>query len=219
VPTGADRTNRAKAGRELPYHLRCQRPDHLLLATDVERTAADAWTPDGKTLLFTQPWRGKYQIWTLPNPGDDGNKPRRMLETLSNDRYARISTDGRWLAYESDESGNYEVYVRPFPGPGGGVPISSGGGQKPAWSRDGRELFYRDPNKGQLMVAAMRTEPEFRAGRPQALFELHTPYWDVAPDGKRFLVVKNPETPAGGARMQFTENWFEELERRVPRAR
>jgi hypothetical protein len=46
---------------------------------------------------------------------------------------------------------------------------------------------------------------------------LRTENWDVAPDGKRFLVVKFPETSADEAKMQVVVNWFEELRRKVPR--
>ena len=42
----------------------------------------------------------------------------------------------------SNESGRHEVYVQPYPGPGERHLISTNGGEQPAWSRDGRELFY-----------------------------------------------------------------------------
>ena len=45
--------------------------------------------------------------------------------------------------YTSAESGRNEIYVRPYPGPGGEIKISSDGGIEPAWSPDGREIFYR----------------------------------------------------------------------------
>jgi hypothetical protein len=41
--------------------------------------------------------------------------------------------------------------------------------------------------------------------------------WDVAPDGKRFLVVKEPEATASEAKMQAVVNWFEELRQKAPR--
>ena len=55
-----------------------------------------------------------------------------------------------------------------------------------------------------------------RAGQPRALFELRTGNWDAAPDGKRFLVLKEPETVASEAKMQAVVNWFEELRRKAP---
>ena len=118
---------------------------------------------------------------------------------------------------DSDESGENRVYARPFPGPGGKTPISIEGGQEPRWSRDGRELFYRDPEKNQLMAVNVQTSPAFRAGQPHALFALGNVPWDAAPDGKRFLVVKEPEAAAGEAKMQAVVNWFEELRQKAPK--
>ncbi len=65
----------------------------------------------------------------------------------------------------------------------------------------------------------IQTSPAFRAGRPRARFELHTANWDVAPDGKRLLVVKEPEAAAGEAKLQAVVNWFEELRQKAPAGR
>ena len=45
--------------------------------------------------------------------------------------------------------------------------------------------------------------------------------YDVAPDGKRFLMIKPPAAAAQSPTDQVTVvlNWFEELRRRVPMAR
>jgi hypothetical protein len=44
--------------------------------------------------------------------------------------------------------------------------------------------------------------------------------WDISPDGKRFLMMKEPEStvPAGGGprRINMVLNWFQELKQRVP---
>jgi Tol biopolymer transport system component/predicted Ser/Thr protein kinase len=176
----------------------------------------DSWMPDGKTLLYES--FGPSHIWTLqPSASGGDGKPRLLSEASSfNESDAQISLDGRWVAYTSDESGKNRVYVRPFPGPGGKTPISIEGGQEPRWSRDGRELLYRDPEKNQLMAVDIQTSPAFRAGQPHALFALGNVPWDVAPDGKRFLVVKEPEAAASEAKMQAVVNWFEELRQKAP---
>ena len=99
----------------------------------------------------------------------------------------------------------------------------------PLWSPGGRELFFI--SRGQAMSVPVETAPTFRPGTPKSLLELPPFYssamirlrrqWDIAPDGKRFLVVN----PAGvesadepsQARMIVVLNWFEELRRLVPR--
>jgi eukaryotic-like serine/threonine-protein kinase len=177
--------------------------------------APDSWTPDGKTLLYES--TGSAHIWTLQPPGSGGDgKPRLLFEPGSfNERDAQLSPDGRWVAYTSDESGKNRVYVRPFPGPGGKTSISIEGGEDPRWSRDGRELFYRDAGKNQLMAVDIQAGPAFHARQPHALFALGNVPWDVVPDGKRFLVVKEPEASASEAKMQAVVNWFEELRRKA----
>jgi Tol biopolymer transport system component/predicted Ser/Thr protein kinase len=185
------------------------RPELLLAGV---RVAPRSWTPDGKALLYDS--QAPARIWTLLVSGS-ASKLRPFSETSFNESDPQVSPDRRWVAYTSDESGKNQVYARPFPGPGGKTPISIGGGEEPRWSRDGRELFYRDPGKGQLMAVDIQTNPAFRAGQPHALFALGNVPWDAASDGKRFLVVKTLETAAGEAKLQVVVSWFEELRQKA----
>ena len=59
------------------------------------------------------------------------------------------------------------VYVQRFPDLGEKQQISVGGGRE---SPDGRELFFRSPN-GLMAVPVLDTEPTFRAGSAESLFE------------------------------------------------
>ena len=65
------------------------------------------------------------------------------------------------------------------------------------------------------MSVVIQTSPALRVGAPQSLFELRSESWDVAPDGQRFLVVKEPEATAGDTKLQVVDNWFEELRRKA----
>ena len=117
--------------------------------------------------------------------------------------------------------------MRPFPGVNGGKwKVSSGGGQEPAWSPDGRELFYVGPDS--LMVVPVDRGLTFSAGTPRPLFPRggYLPArggvarrYDIGPDGKRFLFVKAGSQIGDAAQVPhliFVENWFEELKQRVP---
>ncbi len=73
------------------------------------------------------------------------------------------------------------------------------------------------------MIVPVETEPTFSAGRPSVLFEgsyvvsTTSPayrYYDVSPDGQRFLMIK--EAGAEEAQINVVLNWFEELKRLVP---
>ena len=131
----------------------------------------------------------------LPLDGD--REPQLFLQTPFNEVYAEFSPDERWLAYSSDESGRWEDYVRPFPGPGGKWQISTDGGTYLFWGPDGQELFHRSLEGDRMLVVSYTTEGEsFRAGRPRELFQGQfafgtNPDADIAPDGKRFVMLQS----------------------------
>jgi eukaryotic-like serine/threonine-protein kinase len=198
------------------------------LASSEFQQAPGAWTPDGKTLLFMQGEAASgYDIWTLSLDGD--RQPHPFLQTRFNEQYADLSPDGSWLAYVSNQSGRAEVYVQPYPGPGARQQISVDGGTAPAWSRDGRELFYiTNPSVGgqaaltKMMVVAVQSKPTFTASAPRMLFQgrygatANIRGYDVAPDGRRFLMVQQKDRPAIRlADMIIVQNWVEELKQKV----
>jgi serine/threonine-protein kinase len=147
-------------------------------------------------------------------------KPEPFLNAPYEETAPTFSPDGKWLAYSSDESGRREIYIRPYPGPGGKRQISTDGGQEPVWNPGGGELFYRRGNK--VMAVSIDTESGFSAGSPRMLFEgsyLPTTasfsYYDVSPDGERFLMLKPVETEATApAQIHVVLNWFEELKQK-----
>jgi len=178
-----------------------------------------SWSPDGRVLAFTDfSTSDSIDIWLLPIEGE--RTAQAFLATPFNEGGAVFSPNGRWLAYVSDESGRYEVYLRPYPGPGGKRQISAEGGREPVWARNG-ELFYRNGDK--MMAVGIETEPEFRIGKPQPIFEgqyapgnWYRPNYDISPDGQRFLMVQAPEQEVGASHINVVLNWFEELKRLVP---
>jgi hypothetical protein len=104
--------------------------------------------------------------------------------------------------------------------------VSRAGGTEPVWARDGRELFYRSPS-GAVMRVPISAGMSWKAGTPTQLFGTASYVfeargqrsYDVAPDGKRFVMLKNAETsgPRGTPpRIVVVQNWFEELKRLVP---
>jgi Tol biopolymer transport system component len=142
------------------------------------------------------------------------------LQTQFGETYARVSPDGRWLAYSSDESGAFENYVRPFTpnepaGTGAKWLVSRGGGLRPLWRPDGKELFYLN-QASQVMAVDIDTSKGFQAGTPRRMFTgptgaLNTS-WDLSPDGKRFLFVAPPNS---GRTIPFTVvlNWAADLKK------
>jgi serine/threonine-protein kinase len=152
-------------------------------------------------------------------------KPELFLRSRFDERQPSFSPDGRWLAYSSNESGPDQVYVRAFPDKGGKWQISDSGGYQPVWSRNRRELLFRtDDNR--IMAASYTVQGDsFAAGKPRAWspkrlanVQLNGIY-DLAPDGRRIAALMpagTPEAQQAQNQVVFLENFFDELQRRVP---
>ena len=150
-------------------------------------------------------------------------RPETLLGASVREAAGRIAPGGQWLAYETDETGETAIFVRPFPGVASARwRISSGGGSKPVWARDGRRLFYRS---GQAIMAVdVRGTSPADWGVPAKLFEgpyafeEGPPSFDVAPDG-RFLMIREDRGETGRRTPDMVivvQNWFDEVRRRVP---
>ena len=191
--------------------------EELLLESELPHMA-HSWSPDGKVLAFSEILPStNADIWVLPLEGE--RKPQLFLRTPFTETGPVFSPDGHWLAYRSNESGQDEIYVQPFPSTGAKWQISTKGGEEAVWAPSGRELFYRNGN--QMMAVDITTEPTFTHGTPKLLFEgeyfSYGPraVYDVAPDGQRFLMIKESEQ-VSSTQIHVVLNWFEELKRLVP---
>jgi eukaryotic-like serine/threonine-protein kinase len=185
------------------------------------------FTPDGRLLLGEVSPDLGARLAMLAMNGDRRITP--LMRTTFNVGNGEISPDGRWLAYESDESGREEIYVRPFPEVDGGRwQVSTGGGRRPVWAPNGRELFYQGTDGMVLGVAVTAEGRSFRGGSPAKVVEARyfmgdTTFngrtYDVASDGQRFLMIKAGPIDEGATppHLVVVQNWFEELKRRVPR--
>ncbi|MGO9369254.1 MAG: protein kinase domain-containing protein, partial [Terriglobales bacterium] len=153
----------------------------------------NSWSLDDQQILFTHQVSSGEFLELIPVAGGE---PTRFLTSKGSEANGQISPDGKWVAYASDESGNWEIYVTSFPGATGKWQVSRGGGSEPRWNGDGKEIFYIAPS-GMLMAVMVNGESIFATGTPAPLFQIHgrAPIsstdvftYDVAKDGKRFLV-------------------------------
>jgi serine/threonine-protein kinase len=147
-----------------------------------------------------------------------------LVQTPFAERNGTVSRDGRWLAYESNDSGRFEIYVRPFPKVDGGRwPVSTNGGTRPLWSRDGRELFYVAPS-GAIMRVGVSGQSSWSATTPTLLVKegyFTQPgnpgrTYDISSDGQRLLMIKDAAVatrPSPYSGIVVVLNWAEELKR------
>jgi serine/threonine-protein kinase len=200
--------------------------DVTRLTTSPNVQHANSVSPDGTRLVFTETAPTTAQdIMEFRLDGTGAVKP--LVATLARERNAEVSPDGRWLAYEADISGRYDIYVRPFPDVASGqwhVSIDGDGGTRPLWARNSQELFYLSPT-GALMRVGVAPGKTWAPTAPTKLFEGHYGAaasqrgrtYDIAPDGKRFLMIKPIVDPtAAPASIVVVQNWDQELERLVP---
>ena len=179
--------------------------------------APSGFSPDGNHLVFREDRRetGHDLLMLTVNPR--GVTP--LLETRANELNGVVSPDGKWLAFQSDESGSPEVYVRPFPDVNSGRwQVSASGGRTPQWRRDGRELFYVGSDNA-MMAVAIEPGAAFASGTPVRLFRGNYflggansigRTYDVAPDGRRFLMIQ-PD-PSATRAIAVVQHWIEELQ-------
>ena len=221
------------SGRAGAFHLYAHAADGT--GADEQLTAgesqqfANSVTPDGTHVVGFEA-RPKVEAdvvqFALGASASVQQPSEALVHTPFAEFNAEISPDGHYLAYQSNESGKDEVYVRPYPKVNDGRwQISIGGGTRPLWARNGRELFFIDPSNALMSVPVQIAGATFSAGKVaarvlDARYAVPLPYrsYDVSPDGQRFLMIK--EGPEGDKpsppNMTVVLNWFEELKAKLP---
>ena len=192
----------------------------LWRSTQLVPITVDSVVPDGSALLFTLsglPTRS--DIFLLPLSGE--RRARTLIATPGAETLGRISPNGRWIAYTGEYAAGQQIYVQAFPSLAGRWQASRGGGSAPRWSRDGRELFYVSGD--QMFAVPIQQEPTFSPGEPRALFRIEQPgssewsdIYDVAPDGKRFVVLVRQKDSTQAPRIDVILNFGKRLAGGVP---
>ena len=197
--------------------------------TQISDTAADKLSPfpnavtkDGKQVIFRAPVNGRDDLF-VADVGE--RKMRKLLATEHSERNAALSPDGRFMVFESDLSGTLEIYARPFPDVNTQQwPVSTAGGTEPVWAPNGNEIYYLSTDSKLMAVSVKVTgATNLEMGKPVALFDASKYFfggagrnYDIAPDGKRFIMVKSPAASEGGAiSMTVVLNWVDELRARL----
>jgi eukaryotic-like serine/threonine-protein kinase len=200
-----------------------------LTTSDVPQTPA-SWSAGANAIAFMQrPTPDSFGIYVMAMDGPPAaRKPSLFLESRVALTFPEFSPDGRWIAYVSTESGRSEVYVQPYPGPGAKVQVSTAFGSEPVWTSQGRELLFRSATQTVMPTfsAAIDSASPLHIGIPRLLFEakngeydrtIPVRAWDVTPDGRRLLLVRNDATTDKPVTLlHVVLNWTDELKRRVP---
>src|SRR5262245_47165578 len=195
-------------GRILAYSVAADSPPNLVIRGDRGQGAerrllqqpseiqyATSFTPDGRQIIYSALTATTGSDIYAVSATDDHPTPQRLLQTSANEGQGRVSPDGRWLVYMSDESGQPEVYASRFPEMQGKVTLSSGGGSRPFWRADGKEVFFlHDGHVVALPVAPSATG--LSPGKAEELFKVTLCADVYTPDasGQRFLIARPAAT-------------------------
>jgi dipeptidyl aminopeptidase/acylaminoacyl peptidase len=200
------------AGQQLPSPPAISDPAQITSAskTDVQRftierlfmtrgVAGTAWSPDGKTIVFSTNISGRYNLWTVPAPG---GWPVQLAVSEQRQFAPTWSPDGRWIAYQSDYDGNEQwdlFLVSPFNGDVVNLTNTpSISEESPAWSPDGRYLAYTVKPKTSsvyeidVMEVATRQVRHLTSGTAKDRFNVG-PVWSR--DGKRIAYTQAHAKP------------------------
>jgi eukaryotic-like serine/threonine-protein kinase len=192
------------------------------LVKSVTQKHPNHWSLDGRFLIYDDHTTQKQDLWIVPMSGDS-HKPVPFLVTPADETSAQFSPDTKWVAYSSDESGRREVYVQGFvpdrvPAAGVGKwQISTAGGDKPRWRRDGKEIYYIAPDGKMMAVPIKSAATTFEPGvLAIPLFDTHVtgfvPY-DVAPDGRFLLNTLLEDTTPNSSPIGVVLNWTAALKK------
>ena len=176
-------------------------------------------SPDEKWLVGGGPQTGGLTMVST----ESGHEARPLPGTAARAANADISPDGQWIAYETSAAGRSEIYLHPFPDTAAfGRKVAQGTRPlwSPVWSPAGGELelFYLDADR-RLMSLPVATKPTFSTRSPTKLLDnvpVITPgrSYDVSPDGKRFLILKDgPGASQSIRQLEVVLNWPEDLRR------
>jgi serine/threonine protein kinase len=145
------------------------------------------WSRDGKTLLAEVGTAdARSDLVTI----DIATKAITPFATGTfNEISGRFSPDGKWIAYRSDESGQPEIYVQPFPMDGSKWQVSTGIGDSPRWTADGRTLFYIG-TEHKVMSVPVSTANGFETGAARTYMRLVATDWVLLSDGSAAIVSR-----------------------------
>jgi Tol biopolymer transport system component len=153
------------------------------------------WSRDGRYLVENRQAssdRRDRDIWVTPL---DGREAHPYVNSPFNEFMGKISPDGKLVAYVSDETSRSEVYIDSFPQRSRKRRVSIRGGDRPVWSRSGKELFFIGADQSIMTAEVVDRGDRLDVGAPQTLFAVRVAmglasdrsWFDVSDDG-RFLI-------------------------------
>jgi TolB protein len=156
-----------------------------------------AWTPDGSAIVFS--WHG--DLWSV---GAEAGEPMALTSRPSREVEPAVSPDGRWIAFVSDSTGTANIWIARLSkdsrreSAGGKAPTMTLGpwrpvtatfehARRPAWSRDGKQLWFERTSTWAVLARDVGgTRPDTLSS---SLFDSRDPSYSS--DGLHVLFTSN----------------------------
>jgi TolB protein len=100
-----------------------------------------AWSSDGKRIAFATNEPLRQNGFDIVVANADGSNPHRVNLNELYEMGPAWSRDGKWLAFYAGNDGRHDVYLM-RPDGSDRRRLTSGGGELPSWSPDGRYIVY-----------------------------------------------------------------------------
>jgi eukaryotic-like serine/threonine-protein kinase len=162
---------------------------------------------DGRIAVVQALPTGHVAIGVVSPPA---REPRLFNDGPFDEMSPAFSPDGRWLAFESNETGRMEVYVRGLP-EGRRYALSTGGGERPSWSADGRFVYFEAARRVMRVVFSADREPH--GGDAEIVFDQPAArVLAVGPTGRVLVERQAVALDSGIVVLQ----WLREMRQRLP---
>jgi Tol biopolymer transport system component len=116
------------------------------------------YSPDGARIVFASNRSGNWEVWTSNADGSDARQVTSYAASpASNPRW---SPNGRLLAFQYAVEGNADIYTMTPEGSSiRRLTTEPSREETPAWSRDGRWLYFASNRSGSLEIWKMAVAP------------------------------------------------------------
>lgn len=196
------------------------RPSPRQLTNMADGSCQPAWSPDGMTLAFVSPCRGKYKqypgsrIYTI---NVDGSGLRELTNSVEGDFDPAWSPDSKKIAFTSLRSGRAAIWVLNLED-GKTVEISGSNyaDRQPAWSPDGKQIaFIREMGTSQVWIMNANGDIQKQFSRSVNMQNQY-PAWSV--DGSMIFFSQTSSDSAPVLKFQRLEDIDKENgnEKRIP---